>query len=202
MKIRAGIAAVCLLLPGFAACKKPAMLYHSEVVQAEEKGEEQGSEERESGAQEGSAKEESQEREAQICVYVCGEVHVPGVYELPVQARVADAVEAAGGMTEDAADFWLNLAEHMTDGQKIWVPSALEAEELTQEVLEESSGLVNLNSASKEELMTLTGIGESKAKEIVSYREEHGSFSSIEELMQIPGIKEGVFQKIRDQVTV
>lgn len=200
-RIRTGaaVAAACLFFVCFGACGKPAVLYDSEKERTEEKDREQDDGgEGEDPAGGGLAKEE----EAQICVYVCGEVCAPGVYELPAGARIGDAVEAAGKMTAEADENWLNLAEHMTDGQKIWVPSVQEAEELSQAALEEQSGLVNLNSASKEELMTLTGIGESKAKDIISYREEHGSFASIEELMQIPGIKEGVFEKIKGQVTV
>ena len=126
----------------------------------------------------------------------------PGVYELPEGSRIVDAVEAAGGMTEAASGTWLNLAEPVSDGQKIEVPSETEASELEKEQQEAQSGLVNLNTASAEELMTLTGIGESKAEAILSYREEHGGFEKPEELMEIPGIKEGVFEKIRDQVTV
>ena len=137
-----------------------------------------------------------------LCVYVCGEVKSPGVYELPEGSRIVDAVEAAGGMTEAASGTWLNLAEPVSDGQKIEVPSETEASELEKEQQEAQSGLVNLNTASAEELMTLTGIGESKAEAILSYREEHGGFEKPEELMEIPGIKEGVFEKIRDQVTV
>ena len=75
-------------------------------------------------------------------------------------------------------------------------------EELLEEEKEAESGLVNLNTASAEELMTLTGVGEAKARAILDYREEHGGFQKPEDLMEIPGIKEGVFQKIKDQITV
>ena len=141
------------------------------------------------------------QRRAVICVYVCGEVHAPGVYELPESARVVDAVEAAGGMTEEASDTWLNLAELLSDGQKIEVPSGSRRKSLEEEK-EAETGLVNLNTASAEELMTLTGVGEAKARAILDYREEHGGFQKPEDLMEIPGIKEGVFQKIKDQITV
>ncbi len=137
-----------------------------------------------------------------IFVYVCGEVENPGVYELQEGDRLVDAIKAAGGMTEDASDTWLNLAEFVSDSQKIEVPSKEQAEEWVQAQKTEESGLVNLNTASASELMTLTGIGEAKAKEILNYREEHGGFESIEELMEISGIKEGIFQKIKDQITV
>ena len=137
-----------------------------------------------------------------ICVFVCGEVCRPGVYELPADARIGDAIEAAGGMTEDAAQTWLNLAEHVSDGQKIEVLSVQAAEEQEEASRQQKAGLVNLNQASREELMTLTGIGEAKAKDILGYREQHGGFSSTEELMKIPGIKAGVFEKIKDQITI
>ena len=137
-----------------------------------------------------------------ICVYVCGEVRAPGVYELREGDRIVDAVEAAGGTTEAASDTWLNLAEPVSDGQKIEVPSREQAEELEEENRKAQSGLVNLNTASTEELMTLAGIGQSKAEAILSYREEHGGFEKPEDLMEIPGIKEGVFEKIKDQITV
>jgi competence protein ComEA len=174
------------------ACRKPAVIYDSserdtDISRTVSDGEE----------------EQVTEAEAQqVCVYVCGEVKQPGVYELPANARIADAVEAAGGMTGEAAEGWLNLAEHVEDGQKIEVPSAQEARELEEAALEQQSTLINLNTASAEQLMTLTGIGEAKAKDILEYRETHGRFTGIEELMEIPGIKEGVFQKIKDQITV
>ena len=151
---------------------------------------------------EASGEKASERSGDRVFVYVCGEVKSPGVYELPEGSRIVDAVEAAGGMTEAASGTWLNLAEPVSDGQKIEVPSETEAAELEKEQQEAQSGLVNLNTASAEELMTLTGIGESKAEAILSYREEHGGFEKPEELMEIPGIKEGVFEKIRDQVTV
>ena len=149
------------------------------------------------------------ERITLVCVYVCGEVNHPGVYELPLDARVNDAIEAAGGMTDAAAGTYLNLAEKISDGQKIEVPSEEEAEDLEAAAKEQEetaraqeSGLVNLNTATAEQLMTLTGIGEAKANDILEYRETHGGFSSVEELMEIPGIKSGVFQKIKDKITI
>lgn len=144
-----------------------------------------------------------------LYVYVCGEVKAPGVYELPPDSRVFEAIEAAGGMTEKAADFYLNQAEKVTDGQQICV---LSEEELSQAAREDAGeggkapepedGRVNLNTASKEELMTLSGIGEVKAEAIIRYREEKGGFTSIEELKEIEGIKEGVFGRVKDQIKI
>lgn len=135
-------------------------------------------------------------------VHVCGAVVSPGVYELPKSSRVWDALEAAGGFLESASTDYLNLAEVIADGQKIYVPTCEEATMCMEMEEEEESGKVNINRASKELLMTLPGIGETKAESILAYRNEHGSFSSIEEIMEIPGIKEAVFSKIKDYITV
>ena len=148
------------------------------------------------------AADPEEETAASVWVYVCGEVRSPGVYELPEGSRITDAVEAAGGMTEGAAGTYLNLAETVSDGQKIEIPSVEMAQTLEEAAAEGTSGLVNLNRATEAELMTLSGIGESKAKEIIRYREAKGGFQKPEDLMNIPGIKEGVFNKIRDQITV
>ncbi len=146
--------------------------------------------------------EENEEITASVWVYVCGEVASPGVYELPEGSRITDAVEAAGGMTQDAAGTYLNLAQLVSDGQKIEVPSAEEAKTLTEAAADSASGVVNLNRATEAELMTLPGIGESKAKEIIRYRESKGGFQKPEDLMNISGIKEGVYNKIKDQITI
>ena len=176
-----------------AGCKSQPVLYDSEATQEEALDIEE---------KVSQTAPEAAKAPAKICVYVCGEVRNPGVYELEAEARLAEAVEAAGGMTEEAAESWLNLAEHMTDGQKIEVPSQEQEEKLKEQALTEESNLVNLNTASAEQLTTLRGIGESKAEDILCYRETHGGFQTIEELMQIPGIKERVFEKIKDQITV
>lgn len=143
---------------------------------------------------------------AVIFVDVCGQVKMPGVYELEPDSRVYEAVEKAGGMTEDAAVSYLNQAEKLADGQKVYVPSKEEAagSQMMQEMSDSSSqdGKVNLNTASKEELMTLSGIGEVKAESIIKFREEQGGFRSAEDIMKIEGIKEGVFNKIKDQIKI
>lgn len=142
-------------------------------------------------------------------VYVCGAVFAPGVYELKQGSRVYEAVEAAGGMTSEADETYLNQAELTEDGERIYVPSK---EETRKEESENSAGMegrmpgdagkVNLNTAAKEELMTLTGIGESKAESIIRYRKENGAFRSIEDIMKIEGIKSGVFNKIKEDIRV
>lgn len=133
-----------------------------------------------------------------VYVYVCGHVERPGVYPLEVGARICDALELAGGVTGDGKPEALNQAEYVEDGQTIYVPGIDEEAESA----ETEDGLVDINQADKETLMTLPGIGESKADIIIQFREEHGAFESIEELMNIPGIKEGVFNKIKNSIKV
>lgn len=149
----------------------------------------------------------------QIFVDVCGAVNQPGVYEMDPDSRVFQAIEAAGGMREDASGISVNQAQTLSDGQQIYVPTVQEAEERklvpqtfeTQETetgmdAASEDGLVDLNTADAQTLKTLSGIGDSKAQAILAYREEHGAFSSIEEIMQVPGIKESTFSKIKDKI--
>jgi competence protein ComEA len=137
-----------------------------------------------------------------VFVYICGAVVSPGVYEVEAGSRICDVLELAGGFSEDAGTDYLNLAETVCDGEKVYVPTAdeLEVELIAEE--EADSGKININTATKEQLVTLPGIGESKADSIISYRSEHGGFSSIEEIMEIPGIKDAVFSKIKELITV
>lgn len=142
------------------------------------------------------------EEPSEICVFVCGQVKNPGVYRLEAGSRVCDAIEKAGGCL-DTADMWaVNQAEILTDESRIYIPEPgedISAEEGNPSV---QDGRISLNHAGKEELMTLPGIGEAKADSILEYRELNGGFKTIEELMNIPGIKEGIFQKIQDCVMV
>ena len=161
-------------------------------------------------------KSENQGKESVVYVHVCGQVNVPGVYELPKGSRIYEAVAAAGGMTKQAAGERLNQAATVEDGQQIYVLSKEEAAKNAEPaggeagVLDASipgmpqagDGKVNLNTATAEELMTLSGIGEAKAEAILRYREEHGGFQKVEELMEVEGIKEGVFNKIKEQVKI
>ncbi|MCI8889209.1 MAG: hypothetical protein HFG70_14165 [Hungatella sp.] len=194
-------------------------------------------------------------------VHICGQVRNPGVYEMEPGSRLFQAVELAGGFTEEAARDYLNMALEVGDGMKITVPSFYQVENngpgqspgsapekgdgqtqdgaakgrggqaggsafgsaggnqagagtwepwieapggRTDEAGTEgaSSGKVNLNTATKEELMTLRGIGEARAEDIIRYREEQGGFGAIEEIMNVSGIKEAAFQKIKDSITV
>ena len=139
-----------------------------------------------------------------VTVYVCGAVMTPGLYELPEGSRIAAAVEAAGGLTEEARTDAVNQADWLTDGQMIYIPKMGEAYEPASSGAEESSqdGKVSINRGTKEELMRLPGIGETKAEAIIAYRESHGGFASKEDLMQIAGIKEGTYQKLEAYITL
>ena len=144
-------------------------------------------------------------------VHVCGAVERPGVYELPQGSRIYQAIECAGGLSNEADPNYLNQADFVSDGEKVYVPTREEVAEMDsplQNVVTQSgetgapSGLVNLNTASEEQLCTLPGIGSSKARSIIAYREEHGSFDRIESVMNVAGIKDGLFQKIKAYITV
>ena len=150
--------------------------------------------------------EESVEQE--IYVYICGQVQMPGVYILPEGSRICEAFVAAGGLTKEAAtDYW-NQARVLNDGEMIYVPTAEEVENSsieTQGEVQTGEGdkkKVNINTASKEELMTLPGVGETRALAILAYRQKNGSFTSIEDLKNVEGIKDGVFSKLKDYIVV
>ena len=167
----------------------------------------------ERGQEEGS---EDGSEPAQIQVYICGAVVCPGVYTLPEGSRVYEAVAMAGGLLETAEPRALNQARLLSDGEQITVLTVEEVQGGEIPVQESPGGdsgeggassgsageKVNLNTADEAELMTLSGIGESRAKAIIAYREENGKFQSIEEIMKIDGIKEKMFEKIKDSITV
>lgn len=146
---------------------------------------------------------EEEETEEGCFVYVCGAVKSPGVYQVPAGSRIYEAIRLAGGLREDACAESVNQAEEVLDGQMIQIPSSLDLSAEGEALAGgESDGKVNLNTADETDLMALPGIGASKAKSILSYRQERGKFGSIEEIMNITGIKEGVFSKIKDYITV
>lgn len=153
-----------------------------------------------------------------VCIYVhiCGKVKNPDVYQMDKSDRVIDVIMAAGGLTKEAAGDYVNQAQPLTDGQKIYIPSKKEVENQTGEWKqktqdsnqtqdasnEQGPNLININQATMEQLMTLPGIGEAKAKSILKYREEAGGFQEIEDIMKIEGIKKGVFNNICDLITI
>lgn len=169
----------------------------------------------------------SSEEEKTLVVHICGAVSAPGVYELPAGSRIIDVVEAGGGFLPEADEACCNLAEEIVDGCQIYIMTKTEScadgqtekkagiqtspdsdmQTTDRNVRSNSAtalenGLVNLNTADVAALMTLPGIGESRAKAIISYREQHGAFAQIEDIMKISGIKQAAFSKIKDKITV
>ena len=132
-------------------------------------------------------------------VFICGAVKNPGVYSLEEGARVCDAVKAAGGFRKKALLDAVNQARLLMDGEQITIPTKAKKKKSTSS---KESGLININQADMEELMTLSGIGESKAQMIIDYRKEKGLFTCIEDIMKISGIKEGVYNQIKKNITV
>lgn len=141
-------------------------------------------------------------KESDIYVYVCGCVEKPGVYTVKQQARVYELIEMAGGFSDGADDTALNLVDRVSDGQKVYVPEKGAALQESDGNGQGGSGLVNLNTADKAALMTLPGIGEAKAEDILQYRKNKGAFRKIEDIKNISGIKDAAFQKIKDFICV
>ncbi len=168
--------------------------------------------------------QEKSKEKSTICVYICGAVVNEGVYEVPAGSRVSDVLDKAGGYSEEALHGYVNLARTLEDGERVYIPDKQELESLG--ILEgdgsssgsgDSSGsggasgasadgsnetLVNINTADSETLQTLPGIGEKKAADIIAYREEHGAFSSTEDLKNISGIGDSTFEKLSPHITV
>ena len=138
----------------------------------------------------------------QIYVHVCGAVINPGVVILPIGSRREDAVLAAGGFSENACETYVNLAALLADGEQLYIPDREEGESLKQAALQERDMLVNINTAGEEELCTLPGIGSARAKDIIAYRKQHGNFLCKEDIMQVSGIKESIYNKICESIVV
>lgn len=159
-----------------------------------------------------------------LTVHVCGAVQKQGVYKLPQGSRVCDAVDAAGGFAVDADTSWLNLAAVVEDASQIRIPTKEETQALKENPdltgtgspylpvsgqklpggisSSGEDGRIDLNTASREQLMTLPGIGEAKAGQIITYREKNGGFETIEDIMKVPGIKNAGFEKLKEYITV
>ena len=145
-----------------------------------------------------------------IVVYLCGAVKNPGVYTLKSGSRINDALEAAGGFTFDASEASVNLAAKLADADMIYIPTVEETER--EESLGEAGSpdrgqastdsLVNINTADMYELCGLPGIGESKARDIITYREKNGAFQKKEDIMKVSGIKMSLYEKICDLISV
>lgn len=182
-----------------AGCRREAQTSGLQEVSLEKEAPESGGQQEEEEAGGG--------REGTVFVYVCGQVASPGVYELTEGARVYEALEAAGGALDGGYPESLNLAQEVQDGQKLYVPTQEEALAGGDPQGSAIAGAgaqakVNLNTAGLEELMTLTGIGQTRAEAILAYREEQGQFRAPEDIMNVDGIKEGIYEKLKDEITV
>ena len=161
-----------------------------------------------------------EEETTKIVVHVSGAVRNEGIVELKEKSRIADAIEMVGGVTEDAYMKDVNLATILEDGMKIYIPTKEEVEkqrENTNDSVSKDTNLdiynnssntrkknnkVNINTATKEELDTLPGIGESTANKIISYREEKGNFKSIEEIKEVSGIGDSKYEQIKNLIEI
>lgn len=166
-------------------------------------------------------------QQAMIYVDVCGAVANPGVFQLAAGSRVFQAIEAAGGYLPEAALTCVNRAGVLTDGQQLYILTQEEMERQGRDPVEmagasdgqmngsagtgQNTGMtaqvqqdnrININTADEAQLTTLTGIGATRAQAIIAYREENGPFASIEDIMNVQGIKEGTFAKIKDEIVV
>jgi competence protein ComEA len=141
---------------------------------------------------------------APITVYVSGNVNRQGLYSLPVGSRLNDAIQAAGGFAEDANSSGLNLAEILVDGEQIDVPQAVSpvATGSITRLVDPLSVLVDINTASLEQLDTLPNVGPKTAQDILDYRNTHGLFGKIEDIMDVPGIGQAKFDAMKDLITV
>lgn len=151
--------------------------------------------------------------QAPIIIHVTGAVNSPGVYSLPTGSRVEDAVKAAGGFLSSTNVDAVNLAAHVTDGQKIDIPAIIPTTSnggtpiaglpnIEQKQSTLGPKIININTASIEELDSLPGIGPSKAASIADYRQKHGPFSKIDEIMDVPGIGPSIFESIKEMIRV
>ncbi|WP_314720513.1 helix-hairpin-helix domain-containing protein [Parvimonas micra] len=151
---------------------------------------------------------ENNKQNSEIYVHIDGEVKNPGVYKMKIGDRVNDAIQAAGGLTEDAEKGKINLATKLKDEMKIHIYKIGETnKDSSNESSDDNksdgnnSKLININTASKEELCKLTGIGENKAKLIIEYREKN-KFTKIEDITKVSGIGKKTFEKIKNDITV
>ncbi len=169
-----------------------------------------------------------EKKEELISVDIKGEINIPGIYSLKESSRIIDVIDKAGGLTENADTTVINLSKKIKDEMVIIIYSKeqvnnfKETKQLEEQLqskcispdeeslqndacIEETynnNGKININTASKQELMTLPGIGESKAKDIISYREKNGLFKTIEDIKKVSGIGDTLFAQIKENITV
>jgi competence protein ComEA len=161
--------------------------------------------------------------QSQVVVYICGAVKHPGVYKFTAGSRINDAINAASGFKKGAARTAINQARVLEDGEQITIPTLKQVkrkqlskitdgdnfqdkttdnENTDSSERESQDTLININTASAGELTSLSGIGQSRADAIIEYRQSNGKFQSIEDIMKIPGIKQGIFNKIKNKISV
>lgn len=157
---------------------------------------------------------EEPSEEYKIIVHITGEVKNEGVIKINEGGRISDAIEEAGGLTNNADIERVNLAYELEDGQKIYIPNKNDKEKenyitdgvedivLPEEDLGKGDGLININKADAEELQELNGIGETLAESIIAYRENNGKFKSIEDIKNVSGIGESKYEKIKDYIKI
>lgn len=168
----------------------------------------------------------------QCYIHICGAVRYPGVYEVAEGSRLYEVIVLAGGLCADACDYLVNQAQIVTDGMQVYIPSVTEVQLLddgtqisgpavreaqggnaglisypdtasrTETERESTDTRIDLNRATKEQLMTLPGVGETRAQAIIAYREAHGGFAAVEELMEVSGIKQGVYDRLKEMIKV
>lgn len=175
-------------------------------------------------AKEDKEKEKEETNTKEIVVDIKGSVKKPGVYKIKENSRVTDAIEAAGGLVKNANTRFINLSKLLHDGDVVVIYSNEEIEEARKketivvetpcvceevkndacykEETKDTNGKVNINTATITELMTLTGIGESKAKLIIEYRIKNGNFKDIKDIMKVKGISETLFSKFKENITI
>ena len=157
--------------------------------------------------------EQEIEEKEYIVLHITGEVLNPGIIKIEEGARVWDAIDKAGGITEKANLDKINLAYVLSDGQKLYIPSVYDEEEkeiitedIGQNIIEDftvkTNNKININTATQTELEALSGIGPSTALKIINYRKENGKFKNIEEIKNVPGIGESKFKQIENQICV
>lgn len=156
-----------------------------------------------------------EEVEEKVIIHITGCIKNQGIVILNHGERVIDAIEKAGGVTEEADLNKINLAYELQDGEKLYIPSKNDEDDeqylssgenkyVSNSYDSESKGstIININKATKEELQTLNGIGESMANKIIKYREENGKFENIEDIKNVPGIGDAKFNNIKDYISV
>lgn len=189
---------VLMMLVGCMGCKQQSYLETQSDLQ----------EEHTKSADTTEEKKQQTEKTTEIYVQIDGAVKKPGVYTFAEESRVYELIEAAGGLLPEAYDLGINQAERLEDGKKIYVYTKEEIEngagttDTQNPRGQTDDGKVNINTASVEELMTLSGIGETRAKDIIAYRNAHGAFSLPEDLKNVSGIGDSTYNKIADAIIV